>query len=251
MNWHRVHASASIAMLRTLLLAVNAVFIISGGILFILGILLRGQFPNLDDITPEMRSFSPYILMTLGLVIFFIGLFAFWCTIRGHIAMLYVYSCIVLLIFITEILLAVTVLMRKQTYENTFKSSVRRIMQQYPRQPMNTYVDRLQTTLTCCGIDTYADWFQTTYGSTFHQVPASCCKLSLNQTCDRINLKEDVVPADINSKGCYTTVLSSIKSNYPIFGGIIIVIALIPLLGAILACGLVGQLGKHRYEPVN
>ena len=36
---------------------------ISGGILFIMGILLRSQFVNLDDITPEMRSFSPYILV--------------------------------------------------------------------------------------------------------------------------------------------------------------------------------------------
>ncbi|CAF4410012.1 unnamed protein product, partial [Adineta steineri] len=51
----------------------------------------------------------------LGLIIFFIGLFAFWCTLKGHIALLYVYSSVVFLIFVAEILLAVTVLMKQKT----------------------------------------------------------------------------------------------------------------------------------------
>ena len=73
---------------------------------------------------------------------------------------------VILLVFIAEIALAITVLMRKTTvrihetssfltvaffcffqYEQTFKTTVHNIMQQYPRKPMRLNVDRLQRTV--------------------------------------------------------------------------------------------------------
>ncbi|CAF2722168.1 unnamed protein product [Rotaria sp. Silwood2] len=251
MDWHRFHASASIALLRTLLICINIIFLISGGILFLLGVVLRSQLSIFLDITPEMSSSSPYILIGLGLIIFFIGLFAFWCTIKGHVTLLYIYAIVVFLIFVAEILLAVTVLMKQQTYEETFKTSLSNVMRQYPNEPMASHVDRLQNALLCCGIDSYTDWFQTPYGSILLQVPESCCKKSLNHTCTRKDLKKEYLPADINANGCYATVISAIKNNYPIFGGIIIVIALFPLIGVILACCLARQMSKQRYEQVD
>jgi len=123
-------------------------------------------------------------------------------------------------------------------------------MEQYPNKPMNMHVDRLQKALSCCGIDSYTDWFETPYGSTLSQVPASCCQKSLNHTCIRTDLKENL-PIDININGCYETVISAIKNNYPIFGGIILVAALFPLIGIFLACCLARQMRKHRYERVD
>jgi len=250
MNWRRFHASASIALLRAVLFCVNLIFVISGGILCLLGIVLRSELKDLLEITPEVNSASPYILIGLGLVIFFIGLFAFWCTIKGHVILLYIYSIVILLIFIVEIILAITVLIRKRTYEDTFKTSVKKFMEQYPHKPMSTHVDHLQYALSCCGIDSYSDWFQTPYGSELSRVPASCCKKSLNHTCITTDLKENL-PTDINKNGCYGTVISAIKKHYPILGGIILVIALFPLIGIILACCLAHQMGKHRYEQVD
>jgi membrane protein YqaA with SNARE-associated domain len=46
-------------------------------------------------------------------------------------------------------------------------------------------------------------------------------------------------------------VIAAIKNNYPIVGGIILVIALFPLIGIILVCCLAGQMKKHRYERVD
>ena len=43
----------------------------------------------------------------------------------------------------------------------------------------------------------------------------------------------------------------AIKNNYPVFGGIIIAIALFPLIGVILACCLGRQMSKQRYEQVD
>ncbi|CAF3180202.1 unnamed protein product [Rotaria socialis] len=251
MDWHRFHTSASIALLRTLLICINIIFVISGGILFMLGILLRSQLAIFLDITPEMSSSAPYILIGLGLIIFFIALFAFWCTIKGRVAMLYIYAVVVFLIFAAEIFLAVAVLMKQQTYEETFKTSLGNIIRQYPNEPTATHVNRLQIALSCCGIDSYTDWFQTTYGSELRQVPESCCKKSLNHSCARTDLKKEYLPADINSKGCYETVKVAIKNNYPVFGAIIIAIALFPLIGAILACCLGRQMSKQRYEQVD
>ncbi len=86
-------------------------------------------------------------------------------------------------------------------------------MEQYPRLPMNSPVDRLQKAvdltpcqscelgfllqLSCCGVDSYADWFETSYGRALSQVPESCCKRLLNHTCARVELKDNL-PTDIN-----------------------------------------------------
>ncbi|CAF0883331.1 unnamed protein product [Adineta steineri] len=199
MDWHRFHASASIALLRTLLICINIIFVISGGVLFLLGVVVRSQLSTFLDITPEMSSSTPFILIGLGLIIFFIGLFAFWCTLKGHIALLYVYSSVVFLIFVAEILLAVTVLMKQKTYEETFKASLSGVMQQYPKEPMASHVDRLQNVLSCCGVDSYTDWFSTPYGEPLRQVPESCCKKTLNHTCSRKDLRKEYLPADINA----------------------------------------------------
>jgi len=251
MTWRRVHTSASLALLRTLLFFVNLIFILSGGLLILLGLVLRSNFKEFLEITPEMKSSSPYVLIGLGIAIFVIGLLAFWCTIKGQISLLYIYSIVILLILLAEVVLAVSVLMKKQTYENTFKTSVRRVMQQYPRRSMSFHIDHLQRTLSCCGVDSYTDWFETPYGSARNQVPQSCCVKLLNHTCVRTNLNGTDLPRDININGCYPTVLSAIKSNYPIFGGVIMAIALFPLMGIVLSCCLAHQLGKHRYEPVD
>ncbi len=130
--------------------------------------------------------------------------------------------------------------------------------------------------LSCCGIHSYTDWFETPYGIAISQVPASCCKNPLNHSCIRTYLKQNL-PTDINEnvrilllilsfgikrkwfilhkefslQGCYETVIAAIKNNYPIVGGIILVIALFPLIGIILVCCLAGQMKKHRYERVD
>ena len=42
-----------------------------------------------------------------------------------------------------------------------------------------------------------------------------------------------------------------LKVIIPVFGGIIIAIALFPLIGVILACCLARQMSKQRYEQVD
>ncbi|CAF1073776.1 unnamed protein product [Adineta steineri] len=251
MNWQRFQTSASLALLRTLLFCVNVIFMFTGGILILLGIAIRSHFQDFLDITPDMSSTSPYILIGLGVIILLVGFSAFWCTFKGHVTLLYVYSVVILLVLIAEVVLAGTIFMRKRTYEQTFKTVVRKVMQQYPRRPMKSHIDHLQRGLQCCGIDSYADWFETPYGGTHHQVPQSCCKQLSNHTCMRTDLEKENLLNDIHTNGCYSTVILAIKSNYLVFGGIIMTIALFPLTGIILACCLAHQLSKHRYERVD
>ena len=52
-------------------------------------------------------------------------------------------------------------------------------------------------------------------------------------------------------QGCYTTVTTALKTHSPIVGGLLLTVALVPLLGSILACALIRHMGKHRYEPVD
>jgi len=223
---------------------------ISGGILVLLGITLRYQLKDFIGLTPEINTASPYFIIGLGLFIFFVGLLAFWCTAKGHVTFLYIYSMMIFLILLIEVLLAVTVIMRKQTYEDAFKTGVKRVMNHYPHKPLTKQIDRLQKTLQCCGIMSYKDWLETPFGNSSSLVPASCCKKSLNTTCARTNLVDETHATDINQNGCYEKVTVFIQKNYPIFGSIILGMALFPLVAIVLSCCLAHQMGKHRYEQV-
>ncbi|CAF1090218.1 unnamed protein product, partial [Didymodactylos carnosus] len=62
----------------------------SGAVLFLVGIVVRNQIATFLDISPESSSSAPYILIGLGLIIFFIGLLAFWSTVKGVVIVLHV-----------------------------------------------------------------------------------------------------------------------------------------------------------------
>lgn len=250
MSIREFHKSASVALLRTLLFCINLVFMISGGILVLLGITLRYQFKDFIGLTPEINTASPYFIIGLGLFIFFVGLLAFWCTAKGHVTFLYIYSMTILLILVVEVLLAVTVMIRKQTYEDAFKTGIIRVMNHYPHKPLTRQIDRLQKTLQCCGILSYKDWFGTPFANGSLLVPPSCCKISLNTTCVRKDLFDGNHATDINQHGCYEKITLFIQKNYPVFGGIILAMALFPLAAVILSCCLAHHMGKHRYEKV-
>ncbi|CAF4460293.1 unnamed protein product, partial [Adineta steineri] len=70
----------------------NVIFMFTGGILILLGIAIRSHFQDFLDITPDMSSTSPYILIGLGVIILLVGFSAFWCTFKGHVTLLYVVS---------------------------------------------------------------------------------------------------------------------------------------------------------------
>ncbi|CAF0859362.1 unnamed protein product [Didymodactylos carnosus] len=226
MNWKRFNNSVSTAFLRTLLIGINIIFLFSGAVLFLVGFVVRNQLSTFLDISSETSSSAPYVLIGLGLIIFFIGLFAFWSTMKGVVVALYIYSVIVFIIFISEIVLAVMVLHKKNSLEDTFKGSLTKIINDYPKQPGAQSVDQLQSMLSCCGIKSYTDWFDTNYGQALAQVPESCCKKNLLYPCNRTHLhsilSHQSLPSDIH----------------------------LQLLGVMLSCCLASSLRKQRYEPV-
>uniref|UniRef100_A0A8V5FLY7 Uncharacterized protein n=1 Tax=Melopsittacus undulatus TaxID=13146 RepID=A0A8V5FLY7_MELUD len=92
-------------------------------------------------------------------------------------------------------------------------------------------LDALQRSLSCCGVQSYWDWLTTPWGLEQNgSVPFSCCQA--RQGCHRS-------PPDtrgLHHDGCFPKVLAFVSSNMFCIATAALGLALLQLLGIVLAC---------------
>ena len=106
--------------------------------------------------------------------------------------------------------------------------------------------DFIQPNFKCCGVDEFSDWKNVT--SLKDAVPDSCCKI-MKDNCGRglaIQTK-DQVKDKIWTEGCLQKTEDNIESNIAIVGGAAIGVAVVQLIGAIVAFFLGRRMSEDAY----
>ena len=104
--------------------------------------------------------------------------------------------------------------------------------------------DRVQTHFECCGVDNFEDWMNSNWHLSNQNLsfPDSCCK-SLKH-CD------NNTPEQINTRGCYRTILDLLNDNFSSLGLVTFFISLFQLCGVTLAICLANHINKAHYEEM-
>uniref|UniRef100_A0A672UWN6 Uncharacterized protein n=1 Tax=Strigops habroptila TaxID=2489341 RepID=A0A672UWN6_STRHB len=101
-------------------------------------------------------------------------------------------------------------------------------------------LDALQRSLSCCGVQSYQDWLTTPWGLEQNgSVPFSCCQA--RQGCHRS-------PPDtrgLHHDGCFPKVLAFVSSNMFYIASAALGLALLQLIGIVLACLLAAHIPAH------
>lgn len=239
-----LHTSPVATCTKLLLTLFNIVFWLSGVAILGLGIWMKVELYMYMELTTVYCEYAPYVLIGIGCSIVVIGSLGCLCTIRGHSCLLYVFSIILMLVFIVESATAIAAFVYEKKLSDGFKSGLTEAMNQYKdNEEKMDAVDGIQSALKCCGSASYKDWYNIEWSKKgkMDSVPHSCC---IKKGCDGSAVDE------IYQEGCFEKLSTFMQTNFLMIGGVAIGFAFLQLFGALLACCLAKNINRAKYEQM-
>lgn len=238
-----MRTTACTTFLKTLVMIFNAIFLAIGVCLFIIGVYGYRMFKQFFTFAPSTAIYVPIIC--IGVLMVIVGALALWCTPKGVSYLLYIYSILVFILFLSTFTVSVLFFARRDTVETTFKTGIDRLITSYPSESES--LDLLQANIKCCGSHNYTDWFQARWANNSMRVPESCCMSKVNCTNTDIDVKN---VTGIYQIGCYTKFNEAVESNYGKICAVLFSSAFIILAGCALTYILGDNLRNNRYEQM-
>jgi hypothetical protein len=189
----------------------------------------------------------PGVFLCLGGAIILFSTLACCCTAKGKVPLLYMYSSILLIIFVVEISMLSCGYIFREELTSSFHTGLGNGLQEYGKNSAQTAaIDDIQSTLQCCGLTNYTDWKVTPWGRGHTgKLPHSCCRSTSDAICS--DRKETAV---LYRTGCYRLVVSFIYENLTKIGIGVLISAAVHILGLVLTCLLAKNVRKAEYEEI-
>lgn len=225
------------------------------------------SLPKVQNILDIVLHIS-LALMVIGTVIFSMSFAGCLGALRENLWLLKLYSLMLLLLFIGEIILSTVAFV----FPNSFAYYLKEILSKEPimkyRDDANlqNLIDVIQIEFKCCGVSDhgYKDWSQNIYFNCTVTnpspekcaVPYSCCRNPRNFDSGLINSMcgynvqniSSVVEVNkyIYTRGCIEAITEFIERNMNLVAGVCLGSALVQLLAMFLARSLQGQIMAQR-----
>ncbi|XP_072622313.1 tetraspanin-11 isoform X1 [Vulpes vulpes] len=185
-----------IVYLKYLLFVFNFFFWVGGATVLAVGVwTLVEKSGYLSILASSTFAASAYILIFSGALVMVTGFLGFGAIIREDRSCLSTYFCLLLVIFLVELVAGVLAHMYYQRLSEELKQHLTRTLAENYRQPgavdITLSVDRLQQDFKCCGSNSSADWQHSAYilsrEAEGRRVPDSCCKTVVVRCGQRVH----------------------------------------------------------------
>ncbi|XP_044534074.1 tetraspanin-11 [Gracilinanus agilis] len=194
---------------------------------------------------------SAYILIFAGALVMITGFLGFCAVLREQKSCLSTYFCLLLVIFLIELVAGVLAHLYYQKLSDELKQHLNQTLTEnygQPRAKEITYsVDQLQQDFRCCGSNSSADWEYSTYiqspEAEGRRVPDSCCKTVVVLCGQRAH------PSNIYKVegGCITKLEHFLANHLLLMGAVGIGVACLQICGMVLTCCLYGRIQMQSY----
>ncbi|KAM7243789.1 hypothetical protein CapIbe_004397 [Capra ibex] len=241
-----------IVYLKYLLFVFNFFFWVGGAAVMAVGVwTLVEKSGYLGVLASSTFAASAYILIFAGALVMLTGFLGFGAIIREDRGCLSAYFCLLLAIFLVELVAGVLAHVYYQRLSDELKQHLTRTLAENYMQPgateITASVDRLQQDFKCCGSNSSADWLQSSYilspEAEGRRVPDSCCKTVVARCGQRAH------PSNIYKVegGCISKLEQFLADHLLLMGAVGIGVACLQICGMILTCGLHRRLQLHFY----
>lgn len=234
------------SLLKYLVMIFNFLFVLTGIALISLGAYIQIQMSTYLQFLGESYMNTSIVLIIIGCVIFVVAFFGCCGACTENSCMMTTFGTLLLLILLVEIGLAIAIYIFKGDVRDIISKEMNEGMKHFAEEGYEGVTDTwniLQNDLSCCGVDTYADWRNSTKFANTNDVPDSCCK-SVAEGCGK-NQRSN--PTRINEDGCFSKFETWVVDNAAIVGGIGVAILVIQVIGMIVACCLARQMRKESH----
>lgn len=224
----------------------------------------KDMFSNIGKITTV--TLDPALIFIIsGGVMFVIGFCGCIGALRENTCLLMFFSVSVGLIFAVELLFGVLAFAYKDWIKNQIESQVKNMIINYREDlDLQNLIDWVQQDwLHCCGVNSYADWELNRYFNCSSQgsieacgVPFSCCKpttdLIKNHHCGFGMINNADRENKIYTEGCISLGEKWLETNLIPVAAVAVGIAVVQILGicfaSILRCDVNAQKAKWGYD---
>ncbi|XP_045109350.1 leukocyte surface antigen CD53-like [Portunus trituberculatus] len=181
----------------------------------------------------------PIIILIAGLIIVIIGFLGCCGAMKGSSCMLKTYAFIIIVLLIAEITLGILLLIYPNKAEDAIKTGMHEVFKNYGiDEATEKSIDAIESDLKCCGVDSYQDWQNYSYGSTGN-VSRGCCIEDDSDACfmNKNDLPEAQAKQYIYTRGCYAALKEDLKDETIGLGVVLFIMAIVQVLAVTCACG--------------
>ncbi|KAI5716095.1 hypothetical protein M8J76_000927 [Diaphorina citri] len=226
-------SSKMMACVKSLLILFNVICLGTGIVLIYSGISVLGIYSDHAHFTQAQNLAPPTFLVMVGVLVATIAFMGIVGVLKESVCMILSFSFVLGIIFMFELSISLTGLVYQTEIRDILSHSMSRALQVYPRDPVAMQaVDTLQYQLSCCGVQSSADWqFILQNSSDVITYPNSCCGAPVlrqgHYECARVW-----------PNGCLDKLDNLMRSSGRAMLLTALAVAVIQLLGIIFACSL-------------
>ncbi|XP_020568013.1 CD63 antigen-like [Oryzias latipes] len=213
----------------------------------VIGVLQHSTYSQFGNFTGSSLSKISIVLIVVGVSIVLVSLLGHIGAFMENTSMLGSFICILIVILLLELLTggafyilhSRTALLKMNSDINT---KTREAIYKYDpenRDPVN----RIQEKLSCCGADTYTDWYRSGGWAKQDAVPDSCCVVK-KPGCGQ--QKEE-----INKKGCSMAIKLFLLKNIVWVGAVCIGLGITAVFGVLVGICLCLNIKRKNYQNLD
>ncbi|KAI5694505.1 hypothetical protein M8J75_000117 [Diaphorina citri] len=152
-------SSKMMACVKSLLILFNVICLGTGIVLIYSGISVLGIYSDHAHFTQAQNLAPPTFLVMVGVLVATIAFMGIVGVLKESVCMILSFSFVLGIIFMFELSISLTGLVYQTEIRDILSHSMSRALQVYPRDPVAMQaVDTLQYQLSCCGVQSSADW---------------------------------------------------------------------------------------------
>nr|ACO15200.1 CD63 antigen [Caligus clemensi] len=209
------------------------VFFCLGIALISIGAYLGNKMDSYFDFEGNSYFAGSFVIIGIGVIILIISFFGCCGMCMESPCMMRTLGLLLFILILAEVGVVVSYLFYKDSFQEVILDNMIGDMEKYGKPEFDVVTkewDHLQMDFTCCGANTYKDWFNSSYA----RVPDSCCKTWEDGCAKDITIESD--PSAINTEGCMMAFNRIISDNQSSVIAVGVGVLLFELLGIIVAC---------------
>ncbi|XP_063179416.1 tetraspanin-7-like [Chroicocephalus ridibundus] len=229
-------------VLKLSLMAFSFVFWAAGLTMLIIGLWAKVSLGSYLALSANDYPSAPAILLATGAAVIIWGFLGCFGTATEHRGLLRAYSTFLTAVLAAGLTAGLSALLYRQNIAQGFQEGLHQALLAYGEdEGMADALDALQSALSCCGVKSYRDWLTSPWGQGRNgSVPLSCCRARRGCQPSPPNVH------GLHRDGCFSKVSAFVSSNMFYVATAALGLALLQLIGIVLACLLAARIPAHR-----